>query len=43
MFDFYNLGFQLGYLKEVDIKEATDWKILTPEEYKSITGKKYAK
>lgn len=41
MFDFYNIMYDMGYLQKQDIKDATDWKVITSEQYKLITGEDY--
>lgn len=41
MFDFYKVMYEMGYLEKQDIKDATDWKIITSDQYTSITGEKY--
>lgn len=43
MFDFYNLAYYLGYLSLEEIEEAAYWEIITPAEFKQITGKEYKK
>lgn len=41
MFEFYQLGYMLNIFPDEEIKEVTDLKILTPEEFEEITGKEY--
>lgn len=41
MFEFYKMSYELKYLKIDDLKEATKWGCITPEEYKIITQEEY--
>ena len=41
MFDFYKMSFELEYLEESDIHEATKWNCISKEQYKEITKKEY--
>lgn len=41
MFDFYNLFYNLSYLKLEDLHEATKWGCITKEEYQTITKQEY--
>lgn len=42
MFNFYNMFYDLGYLKIEDLQEACKWNCITAVEYKTITGQDYA-
>ncbi|WP_454055639.1 XkdX family protein [Clostridium sp. Marseille-Q7071] len=42
MFDFYELAYTGGHLTLEDLKEATKWGLITPEEFKLITGQEYS-
>ncbi len=41
MFDFYNTFYNVGYLDLAIVKEACKWKVITAEEYKTITQEDY--
>lgn len=42
MFEFYNIFFKMGYLTKDDVREATEWGVITIEEYERIVGEAYA-
>lgn len=41
MFDFYELAYTGGHLTLDDLREATKWGLITPEEFFKITGETY--
>lgn len=41
MFDFYELAYTGGHLTLDDLKEATKWGLITPQEFYEITKEVY--
>lgn len=40
-FDFYKTFYSMGYLSKKDVHEAAYWGVITPEDYKEITGEEF--